>query len=100
MRIVFIAPAVSGLGGAGETADAVAFLSREVAALGHEVWLFVPRPPGFSGGAATPLEGSPFLLRLHDGPEAVEVYRAPFGAPMRYQGTSKCGVILLWTRSR
>lgn len=79
MRIVFIAPAVSGLGGAGETADAVAFLSREVAALGHEVWLFVPRPPGFSGGAATPLEGSPFLLRLHDGPEAVEVYRAPQG---------------------
>lgn len=32
--------------------------------------------------------------------EAVEVYRAPFGAPLRYQGVSPCGVILLWTRNR
>ena len=32
--------------------------------------------------------------------EAVEVYGAPFGAPMRYQMTSSCGVILLWTKLR
>jgi len=32
--------------------------------------------------------------------EAVEVYQAPFGAPMSYQGTSGCGVVLLWTKRR
>ena len=35
-----------------------------------------------------------------DAIEAVEVYRAPFGAPLRYQSTSKCGVILVWTMRR
>lgn len=32
---------------------------------------------------------------------AVEVYRGPFQAPMRYQGTTydnECGVVLIWTR--
>jgi starch synthase len=80
MRIVFVAPAASGLGGVGETADAVGFLSREVALLGHEVWLFVPGPSGFVGPSTTPLEQSPFLLRFHDGPETVEVRRASGGS--------------------
>lgn len=30
--------------------------------------------------------------------EAVEVYEGAFDAPIRYQGTSGCGVILIWTR--
>ncbi len=30
--------------------------------------------------------------------EAVEVYEGGFDAPIRYQGTSGCGVILIWTR--
>ena len=32
--------------------------------------------------------------------EAIEVFRAPFGAPVRYQSTSPCGVVLLWTKLR
>lgn len=32
--------------------------------------------------------------------EAVEVFRAPFGAPAEYQGTSNCGVVLIWTVRR
>ena len=32
--------------------------------------------------------------------EAVEVFRAPFGAPLRYQQDNACGVILLWTKLR
>ena len=39
-------------------------------------------------------------LAPRDELEAIEVYVAPFGAPLRYQSTSDCGVILLWTKRR
>lgn len=39
------------------------------------------------------------LVRKED-LEAAEVFRAPFGAPLRYQQDSPCGVVLLWTKLR